>query len=175
MGLLVKNYPRGGPFWLSLIVFMTGAVCTFPVGLAAPDVEYDPEVIPAAAVSITTDQQMDFGQLADKDGSVTLGLADTITSDPNIIHFGGSPYSGIYTLTGDPNTLVDISVSSNPNNGFSLASFVSSEGSLPLVGVTLNGGGFLVLTVGATLTLDSTTAIVGSGQNIAFTITSTYN
>lgn len=175
MGVLVKNYPRGGPFGLCLIVLLMGAVCPVPVSNAAPGPDWEPEVQPAAEVSITTDQQMDFGQLADKDGSVTLGLADTITSDPNIIHYGGSPYSGIYTLTGDPDTLVDISATSNASNGFSLGSFVSNEGGLPLVGVTLNGGGFLVLTVGATLTLDSGTAAVGSGQSIAFTITSTYN
>ncbi len=175
MGLLVKFYPRGGPFRLCLLVLLTSLVCPAFILSAAPGSDQEPEIQPAAAVSISTDQQMDFGQLADKDGSVTLGLADTITSDPNIIHFGGSPYSGIYTLTGDPNTLVDISVSTNSSNGFSLASFVSSEGNLPLVGVTLNGGGFLVLTVGATLTLDSTTAIIGNGQSIAFTITSTYN
>ncbi len=175
MGLLVKNYPRGGPFWFSLITFLVSLVCQFSNSMAAPGPNHEPVVQIKAEVSITTDQQMDFGQLADKDGSVTLGLADTITADPDIIHFGGSPYSGIYTLTGDPDTLVDISVTAQTSDGFSLASFISSEGNLPLIGVALNSGGFLVLTLGATLTLDSATAIVGSGQSIAFTITSTYN
>lgn len=175
MGLLVKNRPRGGPFWFCLVVFLSGWVCPVHNSFSAPGPQYDPEIQPVAEVSISTDQQMDFGQLADKDGSVTLGLTDTITADPNIIHYGGSPYSGIYTLTGDPDTLVDITINTNASNGFSLSSFVSSEGNLPLVGVTLNAGGFLVLTVGATLTLDATTALIGSGQNIAFTITSTYN
>ncbi len=175
MGLLVKNRPWGGPFWLCLIVFLSVWVCPVHNSLSAPGPQNDPEIHLAAEVSISTDQQMDFGQLADKDGAVTLGLADSIIADPNYIHFGGSPYSGIYTLTGDPDTLVDININTNASNGFSLGSFVSSEGILPLVGVTLNAGGFLVLTLGATLTLDATTALVGSGQGIPFTITSTYN
>ena len=128
-----------------------------------------------AEVGIVTDQQMDFGQLADKDGSVTLGLADLITADPDLIHYGGSPYSGIYTITGDPNVAVDVSISSTPANGFTLDTFVSSEGGLPLVSVLLDAGGELVLTVGATLTLDAANVSVGSGQTINFTITSTYN
>ncbi len=175
MGLLVKFYPWGGPVWFSLIVLLAGVVFPVPTGKAAPNPDREPEVQPAVAVSISTDQQMDFGQLADKDGTVTLGLADSITSDPSLIHYGGSPYSGIYSLTGDPSTLVDISVSTSSSNGFTLASFISSEGNLPLIGVTLDGSGNLVLTVGATLTLDSATATVGSGQSVSFTITSTYN
>lgn len=175
MSLLVKNHPKGGPLWLCFVMLFSVWLCSVPESFSAPRPDKEPEVQPAAEVSISTDQQMDFGQLADKDGTITLGLADTITSDPNIIHYGGSPYSGIYTLTGDPDTLVDISVNTSANNGFSLSDFVSSEGNLPLIGATLNAGGFLVLTLGASLTLDATTAVVGSGQSIAFTITSTYN
>jgi hypothetical protein len=128
-----------------------------------------------AEVSIATDQQMDFGQLADKDGSVVLGLSDAITSDPDFIHYGGSPYSGIYTISGDPSTAVDVSVSATAANGLSLSSFISSEGALPLVGVSLDAAGELVLTVGATLTVDEANASVGGGQSVSFTITSTYN
>ena len=128
-----------------------------------------------AAVSISADQQMDFGQLADKDGAVTLGLSDEITADPDLIHYGGSPYSGIYTITGDPSTAVDVSISSTPANGFTLGTFTSSEGAIPLVGVLLDPSGELVLTVGATLTVDASTANIGAGQSINLTITSTYN
>lgn len=142
---------------------------------AAPGPDEDPIFAAQAAVSIITDQQMDFGQLADKNGSVTLGLVDVITADPDLIHYGGSPYSGIYTITGDPSTAVDISISAAPSNGFSLDTFVSSEGAIPLVGVLLGPGGELVLTIGATLTVNAATANIGPGQNVSFTITSTYN
>jgi len=175
MGLLVNILSRGSPRWLCLAILCAAALLPVPMGLGAEKPTEEPQIFRAAEVSITTDQQMDFGQLADKDGSVTLGLADSITADPNLIHFGGSPYSGVYTLTGDPDTMVDITVSSIPSNGFSIGSFVSSEGNLPLVGATLDGTGTLVLTIGATLTLDSSTAVVGNGQNISFTITATYN
>jgi hypothetical protein len=180
MGLLVKKPTR--QIWNGIFLFILfgGLVCPIPSAnecdlQAAPAPVKDPEVLQKAEVSITTDQQMDFGQLADKDGSVTLGLGDSIIADPNYIHYGGSPYSGIYTLTGDPSTAVDISVAAISGNGFTLSSFVSSEGAIPLIGVLLDPSGELVLTVGATLTLDASTAVIGSGQNISFTIISTYN
>jgi Domain of unknown function (DUF4402) len=180
MVLMVKKIPRVLPvraLRVALVVVFSGL---FPPGQtaspqagAAPD--DDLQVRTAAEVSISTDQQMDFGQLADKDGSVTLGLTDSISSDPSFIHYGGSPYSGIYTLTGDPSTAVDITIATSPSNGFTLASFVSSAGGLPLIGTLLSPAGELVLTVGATLTVDSSTAVIGSGQAVSFTITSTYN
>jgi len=128
-----------------------------------------------AGVSIATDQQMDFGQVADHDGSVILGLADVITSDPALIHYGGSPYSGICTITGDPNTAVDITINAIAGNGLSLSNFHSSEGAIPLVAATLDGLGELVLTIGATLTIDSAQANIGPNQTVSYTITTTYN
>ena len=128
-----------------------------------------------AEVSITLDQQMDFGQVADNDGAVVLGLADAITSDPSHIHYGGDPYSAICTITGDPDTAVDISISTSGSNGLSLSSFTSSEGAIPLIGINLGSLGEIVLTIGATLTVDETNANVGAGQTISYTITSTYN
>lgn len=130
---------------------------------------------PAHAQVMAVDQQMDFGQIADRDGSIVLGLGDAITSDPSFIHYGGDPYSAIYTITGDPNTAVDITISTAGVNGLSLSNFTSSEGPIPLISVNLDGTGELVLTVGATLSIDATTASRGPGQTIAYTITTTYN
>jgi len=128
-----------------------------------------------AAVSIMSDQQMDFGQVADNDGFIILGLADAIISDPSFISYGGTPYSAICTITGDPNTAVDVSISSVGSNGLSLSSFVSSEGAIPLVGVNLDALGELVLIIGATLTVDDAQASVGPGQSVSYTITTIYN
>ena len=180
MVYLVKKIPTVVPVRVLRAVFFVMFLCPLSTGpppspLAAPAPVQELVVRTALEVSISTDQQMDFGQLADKDGSVTLGLADSITADPSYIHYGGSPYSSIYTLTGDPSTAVDISVSTSSSNGFTLDSFVSSEGGLPLVGTLLSPAGELVLTVGATLTIDAAIAIIGSGQSVSFTITSTYN
>ena len=160
---------------LFVLFFCTDPPCRTAALQAGQAPVDEPVLRTAAEVSISTDQQMDFGQLADKDGSVTLGLADSIILDPDMIHYGGAPYSGIYTLTGDPSTAVDISISTSPSNGFTLDTFSSSEGGLPLIGVVLSPGGELVLTVGATLTIDSAVSIIGSGQSVSFTITSTYN
>ena len=128
-----------------------------------------------AEVSMSLDQQMDFGQVADNDGSLVLGLNDAITSDPQFIHYGGDPYSAICTITGDPDTAVDISISTSGSNGLSLSSFISSEGALPLIGVNLDGSGELVLTIGATLTVDAASASVGPKQTVSYTITTIYN
>lgn len=128
-----------------------------------------------AEVALLMDQQMDFGVVADKNGSVTLGLADAITADPQFIHYGGAPYSAIVTVTGDPDTAVDVSISSVGANGLSLGNFVSSEGPIPLIAVNLDGTGELVLTIGATLTVDAAQASTGPGQSVSYTITTTYN
>lgn len=178
MGYMVNNCPKGNH--LGLIVFLMGLFCLVPSAryetVQAAPFDDDLVVRPAAEVSISYDQQMDFGQLADNDGFVILGLGDSIISDPDHIVYGGSPYSGIFTITGDPDTAVDVSISPNINNdGFTLSSFFSNEGNIPLTGVLLDSGGELILTVGATLTLDKIQAAIGSGQTIAFTITSTYN
>ena len=180
MGRPDKMEPGRNLICVCLVGIMVGFLCPCPAGppqaaLAAAAPWTDPIVRRAAEVTITTDQQMDFGQLADKDGSVTLGLGDSITADPDRIHYGGSPYSGIFTITGDPSTTVDISISSTPANGFSLGSFVTSEGSGSPINATLDPTGALVLIVGGTLTLNAAQVSIGAGQSISVTITSTYN
>jgi hypothetical protein len=70
---------------------------------------------------------------------------------------------------------VDVSISATAANGLSLGTFTSSEGNIPLVAVNLDGTGELVLTIGATLTVDSAQANIGGGQSISYTITTTYN
>lgn len=180
MGRLERKIPGRKFHHACLSAGLVGFLCLLPspspdVLRAAPAPWEDPVPRRDAEVSISTDQQMDFGQVADKDGSVTLGLADSIIADLDHMHFGGSPYSGIYTITGDPSTTVDISFTSNPANGFTLGSFVTSEGSGNPINATLNPAGQLVLTVGATLTLNAAQVSIGGGQTISFTITSTYN
>jgi len=179
MGRLAKKPPGLG---MAVAVFVL--LCVLPADLIRAgqrgsgekgglpdDLQYEADV----DVGITTVQQMDFGQLADKDGAVVLGLADTIVSDPNLISYGGSPYSAVCTITGDPNVGVDITISSTPASGLSLGSFVTSEGTAPLMGVLLDGSGQLVLNIGATLTVDEATAAPGPGQTVSYTITSIYN
>jgi Domain of unknown function (DUF4402) len=169
--------------WKYPVLAFLAYICLGPVNMT-PALSADsdpPESVSAAGfkaldeVAIASDQQMNFGQLADHDGSVVLGLTDMITSDPNFIHYGGSPYSGIHSITGDPNTAVDISISTSPSGGLSLSNFTSSEGGLPLVGVLLDENGELTLTVGATLTVNAATTTIGPGQSVSYTITSIYN
>lgn len=128
-----------------------------------------------AEVTLALDQQMDFGVVADHDGSVVLGLADAITSDPSFIHYGGAPFSAICTITGDPSTAVDVSITATAANGLSLGSFTTSEGPIPLISVNLDAAGELVLTIGATLTVDAAQASTGPNQSVSYTITTTYN
>jgi hypothetical protein len=179
MGYLIKKQPKKfhlGIFSILLVIFCILPCGKFSTLQASPFPEDDLEVRRDAAVSIIYDQQMDFGQLALSDGSVTLGLSDSIINDPDIIYYGGSAYSGIFTITGDLGVAVDVSIVAIPSNGLTLSSFVSSEGNMPLTGVLLSPTtGELVLTLGATLTVDRMQASVGSGQTISFTITSTYN
>ncbi|MBU8870837.1 MAG: DUF4402 domain-containing protein [Gemmatimonadales bacterium] len=181
MGRLLRIISTTNHWRIVIMALAVGFIGPFPTGLqvgsrAGPVPWEDHNVSLDAEVSISTDQQMDFGQIVDMDGSVTLGLADAITADPNDLHHGGAPYSGIYSITGDPDAVIEISFSSAPNNGFTLNNFITSEGNpSPTILSNLDSSGELILTIGVTLTLDGSEVVLGNGQSIGFTITSTYN
>ena len=181
MGLLMRKISTRKTRRTIILVFVLVFLGSIPPGLqeetwAAAAPWDEPVVRKDLEVSMSVDQQMTFGQLVDMDGSVTLGLADTITADPANMSYGGAPYSGIYTITGDPDTTVEITITSVTADGFTLSSFVTSEGNAsPSLLATLDSAGELVVILGATLTLDAAQVVLGNGQSINFTITTIYN
>ena len=129
------------------------------------------DVIEALAVAETT--ELDFGVVSDNDGTITLDLLDTISVDANGIAAGGSPTSGVYTISGQSGNVVTVvlTLGAMPA-GLDMTNFTTSEPDLALVTLT---GGSAAITIGADLTVTAASAAVGNDQVLAFTIGVTYN
>lgn len=126
-----------------------------------------------AAITLHQVYAMHFGTLCDNDGYVVLDHNDTIVDDPNLLVYGGTPFSAEITITGDPFTAMRISATSASSGGLSLSNFTSNQGALPLIGLTFDGTGQLTLHLGAQLNV-AVAAQPGANQSIGYTITATY-
>ncbi|HPF33903.1 MAG TPA: DUF4402 domain-containing protein [Candidatus Krumholzibacteria bacterium] len=153
------------------------ALTIMPMAALALDSAQDGKVDVLVALSVAETVELDFGAVADADGTVTLDLTDTIASDPGNIHQGGTVASGVYTITGSASTLVDVDIAAANANGLLLSNFTTNAGAgtFPLVGVSTDGTGALALTLGADLQVQSGVAAAGSNQSLNFTLTVTYN
>jgi hypothetical protein len=129
------------------------------------------------ALSVVETVELDFGAVIDADGTITLDTTDTIASDPAGIHQGGTVASGVYTISGQPSTAIDVDIAPANANGLLLSNFTTDVGAgvFPLVGVMIDGVGDLAMTIGSDLEVQSGTAAPGANQPLNFTITVTYN
>ena len=129
------------------------------------------------ALAVAETVELDFGAVIDADGTITLDTSDVIASDPANIHQGGTVASGVYTITGQPSTAVDVDITPTNANGLLLSNFTTDVGggTFPLVGVMIDGVGDLAMTIGADLEVQSGTAAPGANQTLNFTIAVTYN
>ena len=125
------------------------------------------------ALNVTESTELDFGAVADNDGTITLNLTDTISADPSGIHKGGTAASGHYTVTGEPNKSVTIGFAGSTANGLTIGSFTTSQADPN--NVALGGAGSVLITIGADLTVDAATATEGSDHLLSFTVSVTYN
>ena len=71
------------------------ALTIMPMATLALDSAQDGKVNVLVALSVAETVELDFGAVADADGTVTLDLTDTIASDPGNIHQGGTVASGV--------------------------------------------------------------------------------
>ncbi|MEZ4389268.1 MAG: DUF4402 domain-containing protein [Candidatus Krumholzibacteriia bacterium] len=126
-----------------------------------------------AAITLHQVYAMDFGTLCDNDGYVVLDHNDTIVEDPNLLVYGGTPFSAEISITGDPFTSIRVGCTSAGAPGLSLTDFTSNYGTLPLVGLTFDATGSLTLHLGAKLSL-SVAAQPGENQAVGYTVTATY-
>jgi len=126
-----------------------------------------------AAITLHQVYAMHFGTICDNDGYVVLDHNDTIVDDPDLLVYGGTPFSAEITITGDPFTAMRISATSMSTDGLSLSNFTSNHGALPLIGLTFDGTGQLTLHLGAQLNV-AVAAQPGANQSIGYTITATY-
>ena len=161
-----------------LILTLAALLLAFPFTQAmALDSPQDGVVDVYIALSVVETVEMDFGAVIDADGTVTLDITDTIAADPAGIHQGGTVASGLYTISGQPSTAIDVDIAPNNANGLLLANFTTDAGAgvFPLVAVMIDGVGDLAMALGADLTVQSGVAAPGANQPLAFTITVTYN
>ncbi|MBU0743680.1 DUF4402 domain-containing protein [bacterium] len=161
-----------------LILTLAALLVAFPfTQVMALDSPQDGRVDVFVALTVAETVEMDFGAVIDADGTVTLDVTDTIASDPNGIHQGGTVASGLYTINGQPSTAIDVSISAQNANGLLLSNFTTDAGGgvFPLVGVLIDGVGNLAMALGADLQVQSGVAAPGANQPLNFTITVTYN
>jgi hypothetical protein len=131
--------------------------------------------VTGAELAISESTEIDFGSVVDRDGSVSLGLADAIVFDPFSIHVGDPVTTGEFLITGDPFATFSLSVSGSTIGGLGIGTFETSEGTPPLLNVSLNATGQLDLRLGANLTVDSAQVLPAPDQPLLFTITINYN
>ena len=146
-----------------LSLTLVALVSIMPFAAVALDSAQDGKVDVLVALSLAETVELDFGAVADADGTVTLDIADTIASDPSAIHQGGTVTSGLYTITGSASTLVDVDIAASNANGLNLSNFTTDAGAgtFPLVGVSTDGTGDLAMLLGADLQVQSGTAAPG--------------
>ncbi len=125
------------------------------------------------ALGLSETTELDFGAVTDDDGTITLDLSDSISSDPGGISLGGTIASGVYTCTGTPNQTVSVTPTGSSSAGLTIGNFTSSEPSLSTV--SLGGSGSKDITLGADLTVSSASASPGLDQALSFTLTVNYN
>ena len=125
------------------------------------------------ALGLSENTQLDFGAVVDEDGTITLDLSDSISSDPAGISMGGTIASGDYTCTGSPDATVSVTLTGSSSAGLTIGNFTSSEPDL--MSVSLGPLGSKDLTLGADLTVDSASASPGLDQPLDFTVTVNYN
>jgi hypothetical protein len=123
-----------------------------------------------AELSVYQDFPMEFGALCRKSGSVVLGVDNTIIEDLDVLVYGGTTYSAVIRLEGDPLQNVTIEITAPPAVGFQLGDFTTDRGPVPLFSQTLDGAGQLTLQLGARLTLDAAAIAAGTSQQISYTI-----
>ena len=126
-------------------------------------------------LSILETIELDFGAVVDQSGAVRLGLSDAIVSDPSGIHVGTPVSTGQYEITGDPFAVFSLSILGSTADGLTISDFTTSEGTPPLLAVVLDGTGNKDIRLGATLTVEESSASPGLDQALAYTITIDYN
>ncbi len=160
------------------LITLAAALVALPLAQAvALDSPQDGKVDVYVALSVAETTELDFGAVIDADGTITLDTNNTIVSDPNGISQGGTIASGVYTVTGQPSTAIDVDITPSNANGLNLSNFTTTlgGGTFPLTGVLIDGTGNLDIPLGADLTVVSGTAAPGANQALNFTITVTYN
>ncbi len=161
-----------------LILTLAALLVAFPITqVMALDSPQDGVVDVFIALAVAETVEMDFGAVIDADGTITLDTTDTIAADPAGIHQGGTVASGLYTITGQPSTAVDVDITPANANGLNLSNFTTDQGGgvFPLVAVMIDGVGDLAMLLGADLEVQSGVAAPGANQPLNFTITVTYN
>ena len=155
------------------LVFTFGVVYKNPCSGSSASPNFNGRVDVYEVLGLSETTELDFGTVSDNNGTITLGLGDSITSDASGISLGGTIASGVYTVTGQANATVSMSLAGSSAAGLTIGSFTSSEADLSTV--SLGAGGSNAVTLGADLTVASATAAPGADQLLSFTITVNYN
>ncbi len=117
---------------------------------------------------------IDFGAVLDQNGTIRLGLDDSIISDPNGIHLGGLAQTGHCQLTGIPDMLVSLSIQPYKGRGLFIKEFYTQLGTQPTILVRLGQDGTFDLDIGASLRVKAPQVQVGADQPLYYVISAIY-
>lgn len=133
----------------------------------AVDLDTNALVTIVEGLSLVQDTAMNFGELVLNNGSVIIAAADGATTDADFLITDATNISqGLFTVTGltDWNIQVDATAGVMPA-GLTLGTFLFSWGGAAGAVAPANYtmlAGTAILGVGATLTVDRTSAVVGA-------------
>ena len=144
-----------------------------PLSAGATDFNHDGVIDIFTALAVAETTELDFGIAQLLDGTITLDVNNTITSDPNGISAGGTILSGGYTIDGEANQAVTVVLTGSTANGLTIGTFTTDQADL--ANVSLGALGTVLLKIGADLTVVAASASTGADQPLAFTLAITYN
>ncbi len=165
-----------------ILVVIPALVCLAAGPAGAVDLDTNAIVGIVEGINITEDTALNFGDVALNDGTLTLAT-DGTTLDPAFILFDATNTTqGVFTVTAVAGGSYDIGLAENvPIVGLTLDNFhlnidagVDEAGADNFVGVTL-ANPTSTLNVGADLTVDSATALLGAGQTIGYRVSVIFN
>lgn len=159
------------------LMFMILVLCFGTGSVYATDLDTFALVSIVEGITIVENTALNFGDVALKDGTVTVGT-DGAPTDPMFMVFDGTNISqGIMTIGAVAGSDYNITLAENvPVVGLTLDNFrinidggADEAGSDNFVGVTL-AAAISTLNLGADLTVDSATAVLGAGQTIGYRV-----
>lgn len=152
-------------------VALAALLTTLPFSAKAADLETFALVDIISNIAIDQDVALDFGGLILNTGSVTVSTTGLVTADTNNLVAATTQSAGAFTISSIVGAQIEISISTPVSaNGLTLSNFqwdIHGDTTSPVDVIQTAE----VMTLGATLTVDGTTAVVGNNQQIPYTVT----
>ena len=155
----------------STAVALAALLTTLPSSAKAAELPTHALVDIISSINVVEDTPLDFGGLILSDGSVTVSPSGLVTADVNNLVAAPTQTAGSFTISSMVGAQIEISFTTpSSTNGLSLSDFawsIRGNTSSPVEVTQVDE----VMTLGATLTVNTASALVGNNQQIPYTVT----